>query len=165
MPHEINGSLVAAEALLTPHSRGKFIWRHASTMSRSGATQAKDRLYAQLASSLKNMSRAVGQTADLMEQLQNDLDAMRVLAGTHAAQCVARSNPTCFELDDSFVKVHDGRRRAEHRVGRGRRSVSSSRAGVRGVTNLVPVSLAVMYPAVCLYPTNNGPRRIRACLQ
>ncbi|KAG8220534.1 hypothetical protein J3R82DRAFT_3249 [Butyriboletus roseoflavus] len=32
------------------------------------------------------MSRAVGQTADLMEQLQNDLDAMRVLAGTHAAQ-------------------------------------------------------------------------------
>ena len=55
-------------------------------MSRSGATQAKDRLYGQLASSLKNMSRAIGQTADLMEQLQNDLDAMRVLAGTHAAQ-------------------------------------------------------------------------------
>ena len=57
-----------------------------TTMSRSGATQAKDRLYGQLASSLKNMSRAIGQTADLMEQLQNDLDAMRVLAGTHAAQ-------------------------------------------------------------------------------
>ncbi|KAF9245332.1 hypothetical protein BU15DRAFT_41242 [Melanogaster broomeanus] len=52
----------------------------------TGATQAKDRLYAQLAASLKNMSRVVGQTADLFEQLQNDLDAMRVLAGTHAAQ-------------------------------------------------------------------------------
>ncbi|KAG1797732.1 uncharacterized protein HD556DRAFT_1354880 [Suillus plorans] len=50
------------------------------------ATQAKDRLYSQLATSLKNMSRAVGQTADLFEQLQTDLDAMRVLAGTHAAQ-------------------------------------------------------------------------------
>ncbi|KAF8434335.1 hypothetical protein L210DRAFT_3553668 [Boletus edulis BED1] len=65
-------------------------------MSRPGATQAKDRLYAQLASSLKNMSRAVGQTADLMEQLQNDLDAMRVLAGTHAAQWVAYSNSAVF---------------------------------------------------------------------
>ncbi|KIJ20770.1 hypothetical protein PAXINDRAFT_65999 [Paxillus involutus ATCC 200175] len=52
----------------------------------SGATQAKDRLYSQLAARLKNMSRVVGQTADLFEQLQNDLDAMRVLAGTHAAQ-------------------------------------------------------------------------------
>ncbi|KAG9308609.1 hypothetical protein JVU11DRAFT_11716 [Chiua virens] len=62
--------------------------RFQPTMSRSGATQAKDRLYAQLASNIKNMSRAVGQTADLMEQLQNDLDAMRVLAGTHAAQWV-----------------------------------------------------------------------------
>lgn len=52
----------------------------------TNATQAKDRLYAQLASSIKNMSRAVGQTADLFEQLQVDLDAMRTLAGTHAAQ-------------------------------------------------------------------------------
>jgi hypothetical protein len=50
------------------------------------ATQAKDRLYAQLATSLKHMSRAVGQTADLFEQLQVDLDAMRTLAGIHAAQ-------------------------------------------------------------------------------
>lgn len=52
----------------------------------SSATQAKDRLYAQLATSLKNMSRAVGQTADLVEQLQVDLDAMRTLGGIHAAQ-------------------------------------------------------------------------------
>lgn len=50
------------------------------------AVQAKDRLYGQLAANLKNMSRAIGQTADLFEQLQADLDAMRVLAGTHAAQ-------------------------------------------------------------------------------
>ena len=54
----------------------------------ANATQAKDRLYAQLSTSLKNMSRAVGQTADLFEQLQVDLDAMRGLAGIHAAQCV-----------------------------------------------------------------------------
>jgi len=52
----------------------------------TNATQAKDRLYAQLATSLKNMSRAVGLTADLFEQLQVDLDAMRTLAGIHAAQ-------------------------------------------------------------------------------
>lgn len=51
------------------------------------ATQTKDRLYAQLAASLRNMLRAVGHTADLFEQLQYDLDAMRVLAGTHTAQC------------------------------------------------------------------------------
>jgi len=50
------------------------------------ATQTKDRLYAQLATSLKNMSRAVGKTADLFEQLQVDLGAMRTLAGIHAAQ-------------------------------------------------------------------------------
>jgi len=52
----------------------------------TSATQANDRLYAQLATSLKNMCRAVGQTADLFEQLQVDLDAMRTLAGIHAAQ-------------------------------------------------------------------------------
>ncbi|KAG2141343.1 hypothetical protein DEU56DRAFT_796351 [Suillus clintonianus] len=50
------------------------------------ATQTKDRLYDQLAASLKNVSRAVGQTADLFEHLQTNLSAMRVLAGTHAAQ-------------------------------------------------------------------------------
>ena len=71
-------------------------------MSRS-ATQAKDRLYAQLASSLKNMTRAVGQTADLMEQLQTDLDAMRVLAGTHAAQWVAYHDVAHPRRDDSCV--------------------------------------------------------------
>ncbi|KAH7881798.1 hypothetical protein F5I97DRAFT_667436 [Phlebopus sp. FC_14] len=68
----------------------------------SSATQAKDRLYAQLASTLKNMSRVVGRSADLFEQLQTDLDAMRVLAGTHAAQFMtagAELNPESTEED------------------------------------------------------------------
>ncbi|EGN96644.1 hypothetical protein SERLA73DRAFT_184746 [Serpula lacrymans var. lacrymans S7.3] len=52
----------------------------------TNATQAKDRLYAQLSTSLKGMSRAVVQTADLLEQLQTDLDAMKMLAAIHAAQ-------------------------------------------------------------------------------
>jgi len=52
----------------------------------TNATQAKDRLYAQLASSLGRMSRAVGQTADLCEQLQVDLHAMRTFAALDAAK-------------------------------------------------------------------------------
>jgi hypothetical protein len=64
-----------------------YILRDLSTHFVSmNAVQAKDRLYGQLVANLKNMSRAIGQTADLFEQLQADLDAMRVLAGTHAAQ-------------------------------------------------------------------------------
>ncbi|KAG6333517.1 hypothetical protein ID866_5570 [Astraeus odoratus] len=70
----------------------------------TNATQAKDRLYGQLAASLKNMTRVMGQTADLFEQLQTDLDAMRVLAGTHAAQFMtvaAELNPEPAEDDAS----------------------------------------------------------------
>jgi hypothetical protein len=52
----------------------------------TNATQAKDRLYAQLASSLGRMSRAIAQTADLCEQLQVDLHAMRTFAGLDAAK-------------------------------------------------------------------------------
>jgi hypothetical protein len=54
----------------------------------TNATQAKDRLYSQLASSLTRMSRAIGQTADLCEQLQVDLYAMRTFAGLDAAKWV-----------------------------------------------------------------------------
>lgn len=54
----------------------------------TSATQAKDRLYAQLAGSLGRMSRAVSQTADLCEQLQVDLHAMRTFAGLDAAKYV-----------------------------------------------------------------------------
>jgi division protein CdvB (Snf7/Vps24/ESCRT-III family) len=57
----------------------------------TSATQAKDRQYMQLSASLTRLSHAVGQTADLFEQLQVDLDAMRALAGLHAAQCVVKS--------------------------------------------------------------------------
>ena len=52
----------------------------------SSATQAKERQYVQLAASLTRLSRAIGQTAVLFEQLQVDLDAMRTLSGLHAAQ-------------------------------------------------------------------------------
>lgn len=52
----------------------------------TSATLAKDRLYAQLASSLGRMNRAIGQTADLCEQLQVDLHAMRTFAGLDAAK-------------------------------------------------------------------------------
>ena len=54
----------------------------------TNATQAKERLYFQLAGSLGRMSRAIGQTADLCEHLQVDLHAMRVFAGLDAAKCV-----------------------------------------------------------------------------
>jgi hypothetical protein len=52
----------------------------------TNATQAKERLYAQLAASLGRMSRAISQTADLCEQMQMDLHAMRVFAGLDAAK-------------------------------------------------------------------------------
>lgn len=54
----------------------------------TNATQTKERLYTQLAGSLGRMSRAIGQTADLCEQLQVDLQAMRVFAGLDAAKYV-----------------------------------------------------------------------------
>ena len=54
----------------------------------SSATQAKERQYVQLAASLTRLSRAIGQTAVLFDQLQVDLDAMRTLSGLHAAQYV-----------------------------------------------------------------------------
>ncbi|THH15621.1 hypothetical protein EW146_g4885 [Bondarzewia mesenterica] len=55
----------------------------------TSATQAKERQYAQLANSLTRLSRSVGHTADLFEQLQVDLDSMRTLAALHAAQFIA----------------------------------------------------------------------------
>ncbi|KAH9975885.1 hypothetical protein BGW80DRAFT_1159006, partial [Lactifluus volemus] len=50
------------------------------------ASQAKDRNYAHLSKSLARLSRAMGQTAGLFEQLQLDLNATRTLAGIHSAQ-------------------------------------------------------------------------------
>lgn len=42
----------------------------------------------QLSHSLTRLSRSIGQTADLCEQLKSNLDAMRVLAASHAAQFI-----------------------------------------------------------------------------
>jgi len=58
----------------------------------TNATQRKERLYTQLAGSLGRMSRAIGQTADLCEQLQVDLHAMRVFAGLDAAKFMTVAN-------------------------------------------------------------------------
>jgi len=52
----------------------------------TNATEAKERLYAQLAANLNKMSRAANQTADLCEALQVDLHAMRTFAGLDAAK-------------------------------------------------------------------------------
>lgn len=54
----------------------------------ANATQAKDRNYMQLGHSLARLSRAIGQTADLCELMRTNLDAMRVLSASHAAQYV-----------------------------------------------------------------------------
>lgn len=71
--------------------RGKLAWcAFAKNMNghphAKSASEAKDRNYAHLSKSLARLSRAVGQTADLFEQLHLDLDAMRTLAGLHSAQ-------------------------------------------------------------------------------
>ncbi|KAJ7695126.1 hypothetical protein B0H17DRAFT_1198820 [Mycena rosella] len=71
----------------------------------TNATQAKDRLYSQLSSSLSRMARAIGQTADLCEQLQGDLHAMRTFAGLDAAKLMtvaAKLNPE--EEDTSLAQ-------------------------------------------------------------
>ncbi|KAJ6460902.1 hypothetical protein C8R45DRAFT_842474 [Mycena sanguinolenta] len=52
----------------------------------TNATQAKERLYAQLAGSLSRMSRAISQTADLCQQLEADLHSIRTFAGLDAAK-------------------------------------------------------------------------------
>ncbi|KAL0953465.1 hypothetical protein HGRIS_004697 [Hohenbuehelia grisea] len=57
-----------------------------TSIAPTNATQAKDKLYTQLAGSLARMSRAIAQTTDLCEQLQVDLHAMRTFAGLDAAK-------------------------------------------------------------------------------
>ncbi|KAJ7074894.1 hypothetical protein B0H15DRAFT_792599 [Mycena belliarum] len=52
----------------------------------TNATQAKDRLYTQLSGSLSRMARAIAHTADLCEQMETDLHAMRTFAGLDAAK-------------------------------------------------------------------------------
>lgn len=52
------------------------------------AAQRKDRLYAQLSASLVRLKQSATRTTDLVEALQNDLDAMKTFTGIHAAQWV-----------------------------------------------------------------------------
>ncbi|PFH51056.1 hypothetical protein AMATHDRAFT_143619 [Amanita thiersii Skay4041] len=73
----------------------------------TNATQAKDRLYAQLSQSLGRMTRAIGHTADLCEQLQVDLQAMRTFAALDAAKFMtvaAELNPA----ENPSVMVGEG---------------------------------------------------------
>lgn len=58
------------------------------TQTQGSADIAKDKMYLQLYTNLKNMTRAVSHTGDLFTSLQADLDAMRTLAGQHAGQYV-----------------------------------------------------------------------------
>ncbi|KAF8629083.1 hypothetical protein AX15_003577 [Amanita polypyramis BW_CC] len=72
----------------------------------TNATQAKDRLYAQLAQSLNRMTRAVGRTADLCEQLQVDLQAMRTFAALDAAKFMAvaaQLNPSDEDEESEII--------------------------------------------------------------
>ncbi|KDR70096.1 hypothetical protein GALMADRAFT_230410 [Galerina marginata CBS 339.88] len=74
----------------------------------TSATQTKERLYAQLAVSLGRTSRAISQTADLCEQLQVDLHAMRVFAGLDAAKFMtvaAQLNPESEDENPTVVQV------------------------------------------------------------
>ena len=54
----------------------------------SSATAAKDRLYAQLAASFGRLNRSISRTADLCDELQDDLQATRTFAGLDAAKFV-----------------------------------------------------------------------------
>ena len=58
----------------------------------TNATLAKDRLYAQLAHSIRRMNRALSTTADLCEQLQVDLQAMQTFAAVDAAKYASNSD-------------------------------------------------------------------------
>ncbi|KAJ7248643.1 hypothetical protein B0H12DRAFT_718900 [Mycena haematopus] len=73
----------------------------------TNATQAKERLYSQLSSSLSRMSRAIGQTADLCQQLEVDLHSMRTFAGLDAAKLMtvaAKLNLEDADSEPSFSK-------------------------------------------------------------
>ncbi|KAJ8094687.1 hypothetical protein AAF712_012339 [Marasmius tenuissimus] len=70
----------------------------------TNATQAKERLYAQLAHSFKRMNQAMGQNADLWELMQVDLHSMRTFAGLDAARFMTIASSLNPEEpdDDSF---------------------------------------------------------------
>ncbi|KAH6916153.1 hypothetical protein BKA70DRAFT_480263 [Coprinopsis sp. MPI-PUGE-AT-0042] len=71
----------------------------------TNATQAKERLYSQLAGSLGRMSRALSQTADLCEQMQYDLHAMKVFAGLDAAKLITVAEQFSAEEEERAKKA------------------------------------------------------------
>ncbi|KAJ6481765.1 hypothetical protein C8R45DRAFT_311496 [Mycena sanguinolenta] len=71
----------------------------------TNATQAKERLYSQLAGSLGRMARAMGQTADLCQQLETDLHSMRTFAGLDAAKLMTVAAKLNLEDADSEPSV------------------------------------------------------------
>ena len=64
--------------ILTHNHTSTTKMQSSTSTAPTSATQTKGRLYAQLAASLGRTARAISQTADLCEQLQVDLHAMRV---------------------------------------------------------------------------------------
>ncbi|KJA18046.1 hypothetical protein HYPSUDRAFT_70192 [Hypholoma sublateritium FD-334 SS-4] len=81
-----------------------------NTPAPTNATQTKERLYAQLAMSLGRTSRAISQTADLCEQLQFDLHAMRVFAGLDAAKFMTVASTLNNADEESDVSVGEGKK-------------------------------------------------------
>ncbi|GAW05264.1 hypothetical protein LENED_007108 [Lentinula edodes] len=66
----------------------------------TGATQAKERLYTQLAGSFGRMNRALVQTSNLCELLQQDLHAMRTFVGLDAAMLMTVAASLNVDHDD-----------------------------------------------------------------
>lgn len=70
----------------------------------------------QLSNSLARLSQAVGHTADLCELLKSNLDAMRTLASSHAAQ-YALQKFGCYGCQVlTRRQVHDCCSRSERRA-------------------------------------------------
>jgi len=73
----------------------------------TSSTQAKDRLYAQLATSFGRMTRAVGQTVDLCEQLQMDLHAMRMFAALDTSKFMTVAGELNSEVEEEETVVRN----------------------------------------------------------
>ncbi len=89
----------------------------------TSATAAKDRLYGQLSASLGRLNRSITRTADLLEDLQNDLHAMSMFAGLDAAKSVLTRymfprNSETLQVHGHRVRTESGRRSRRRRDGR-----------------------------------------------
>ncbi|KAJ3745752.1 hypothetical protein DFH05DRAFT_1395656 [Lentinula detonsa] len=70
----------------------------------TGATQAKERLYTQLAGSFGRMNRALVQTSNLCELLQTDLDAMRTFVGLDAAMLMTVAASLNVDSEEEYTE-------------------------------------------------------------